>query len=77
MRELDNNKQYQDFLNEIIQKIERARYESFKALTKYNILLNYEIGRLIVERQKLYGWGLPSVNELREKYQNTIKEIEK
>lgn len=50
MKELEDNKVYDDFLNEVIQKIERARYESFKATNKYNILLNYEIGRVIVER---------------------------
>lgn len=64
MRELVDNKQYRDFLNEVLQKIERARYESFKTTNKYNILLNYEIGKVIIERQKLYGWGKSIVEQL-------------
>lgn len=48
---------YNNFLGEIKQRIRSAQYEALKAVNKELIRLYWDIGKMIVERQELYGWG--------------------
>jgi predicted nuclease of restriction endonuclease-like (RecB) superfamily len=56
-------KDYTVLLNDIKQRIRSAQYEALKAVNKKLISLYWDIGRIIVERQKGETWG-KSVVEL-------------
>lgn len=55
---------YKDLLREIKQRIYRGQYEALKAVNKELIALYWDIGALIVKRQKKYGWGKSIVENL-------------
>ena len=55
---------YKDFFNEIIATIERARYDAFKSVNYSQINQNFTLGKIIVERQKEFGWGKSIVEML-------------
>lgn len=55
---------YNNFLGEIKQRIRSAQYEALKAVNKELIRLYWDIGKMIVERQELYGWGKSIVENL-------------
>lgn len=52
-----NNSEYQNFLTEVLQHISNSQIKVAKA---FNVGINelyWEIGKLIVEKQKHFGWG--------------------
>ena len=51
-------------LNDIKQRIRSAQYEALKAVNKELISLYWDIGRMIVERQKEETWGRSVVKRL-------------
>jgi predicted nuclease of restriction endonuclease-like (RecB) superfamily len=51
-------------LQEIKQRIHKAQYEALKAVNKELIALYWDIGALIVEKQKKHGWGKSVVENL-------------
>ena len=55
---------YKALFDKIIEAISVARMKSYRTLTKYQLSLNFEIGRLIVESQKKHGWGKQIVEDL-------------
>lgn len=55
---------YNDFLKDIKQRIRSAQYDALKAVNREMIRLYWDIGRMIVERQKKYGWGKSVVETL-------------
>ena len=55
---------YGDFLKDIKQRIRSAQYEALKAVNKEMLALYWDIGRMIVERQKRHGWGKAVVENL-------------
>ena len=55
---------YKPFLNEVIEKINIARINASIAINYNSIQLNYDIGKLIVNRQEKYGWGKSIVERL-------------
>jgi predicted nuclease of restriction endonuclease-like (RecB) superfamily len=55
---------YADFLGEIKERIRHAQYDALKAVNKELIALYWDIGKMIVERQKQYGWGKSVVETL-------------
>jgi predicted nuclease of restriction endonuclease-like (RecB) superfamily len=59
-----DNKRYIALLHEIKQRVYKAQYAALKAVNKELISLYWDIGRLIVERQKEYGWGRSIVENL-------------
>ena len=54
---LQRTQNYNDFFNDIIATIEKARYDAFKSVNYNQIQQNYKIGNIIVERQNKFGWG--------------------
>jgi len=60
---------YHDFLKEIKERIRSAQYNALKAVNKEMILLYWDIGRMIVDRQKKHGWGKAIVENLAEDLQ--------
>lgn len=51
-------------LGEIKQRIRSAQYEALKAVNKELIGLYWDIGRMIVEKQKGKTWGKSVVEQL-------------
>jgi len=61
---LQRTQNYNDFFNDIIATIEKARYDAFKSVNYNQIQQNYKIGNIIVERQNKFGWGKSIVERL-------------
>ncbi|MFZ3170218.1 MAG: PDDEXK nuclease domain-containing protein [Candidatus Methanoperedens sp.] len=57
-------KDYTVLLNDIKQRVRSAQYEALKAVNKELISLYWDIGRIIVERQKEESWGKSVVEQL-------------
>ena len=55
---------YNALLGEIKERIRSAQYEALKTVNKGLIALYWDIGRMIVERQKDKGWGKSVVQRL-------------
>ena len=55
---------YNQFFVEIKERIRTARYEAMKAVNKEMILLYWDIGKLITEKQQTLGWGKSVVETL-------------
>jgi len=55
---------YKDFVGTIKQRIRTAQYEALKAVNKEQIKLNWDLGKMIVEKQEEYAWGKSVVEKL-------------
>ena len=55
---------YQQFLTEIKEKVYQSQYRALKAVNKELIMLYWDIGESIVERQEEHGWGKSVVENL-------------
>jgi hypothetical protein len=55
---------YEKFLAEIKERIRQSQYDALKAVNKELIKLYWDIGKMIVEKQKKYGWGKSIVENL-------------
>ncbi|OGS46861.1 MAG: hypothetical protein A2539_03365 [Elusimicrobia bacterium RIFOXYD2_FULL_34_15] len=69
----DNN--YGKFLREIKERIYRSQYDALKAVNKELISLYWDIGRDVVEKQKLFGWGKSVVEKLAKDLQKEFPKI--
>lgn len=56
--------EYDLFLQEVSDLIVTVRKKAFKTLTKHQIAMYYELGRLIVKNQESNGWGKKIVENL-------------
>ena len=63
------SKSYTDFLQEIKSRIRSAQYEALKAVNKELVNLYWDIGKMIAEKQKQYGWGDNIVEKIAEDLQ--------
>ncbi len=63
-KDLKSDTRYVDFLSEIKQRITSARVRASRAVNKELIGLYWDIGKIIVERQKRHGWGQSIVEKL-------------
>src|SRR3989338_4469321 len=71
---MQNN--YVDFLGEIKERIRRAQYDALKAVNKELIALYWDIGKMIVERQRQHGWGKSVVENLAKDLQKEFPGIQ-
>lgn len=55
---------YSDFLIQVKERIRKAQYEALRAVNKELINLYWDIGSMIVEKQKEFGWGKSVVENL-------------
>jgi len=58
------DRSYKELLGEIKQRVYKAQYDALKAVNKELIALYWDIGKLIVARQKAHGWGKAIVENL-------------
>ena len=61
---LSPDNDYIDFFAEVKERIRRSQYEALKAVNKELIQLYWDIGRMIVEKQRDLGWGKSVVEQL-------------
>lgn len=64
MSKLFKDSKYKDFLKDVKERIYKAQYEALKQVNRELIELYWDIGRMIEERQKEYGWGKSVVQNL-------------
>jgi predicted nuclease of restriction endonuclease-like (RecB) superfamily len=69
------NQEYINLLAEVKQRIQSSQYEALKAVNKKLITLYWEIGSLIVARQKIEGWGKSVVDQLAKDLQSEFPGI--
>jgi predicted nuclease of restriction endonuclease-like (RecB) superfamily len=55
---------YQPFLEQILTKIQSARYEMLKTVSKQTVSLYWEIGKSVSEQMQDQGWGKSIVEQL-------------
>lgn len=55
---------YADFLDGLKQRIRTAQIKAALAVNKELVLLYWQIGREILQRQKLEGWGSKVIERL-------------
>jgi len=63
-KSLSPDNDYIDFFAEVKERIRRSQYEALKAVNKELIQLYWDIGRMIVEKQRDLGWGKSVVEQL-------------
>jgi len=56
--------EYGNLLQDVKQRIRSAQYEALRAVNKELISLYWDIGKMIVDRQKKHGWGKSIVENL-------------
>ncbi len=71
---LPSTREYSEFVTELKQRIAAARLHAARAVNQDLILLYWDIGRAIVEKQRDFGWGDAVVetlsNDLRKAFPN-------
>jgi len=67
---------YSEFLKEIKRRVLKSQYEAFKAVNKELIALYWDIGKIIVLRQKRQKWGDAVVEKLAMDLQNEFPGIQ-
>jgi len=55
---------YKPFLQDILTKIQRTRYEMLMSVSKQTLLLYWDIGKMVSEKIELAGWGKSVVEQL-------------
>lgn len=63
-RDMAKQGDYPRLLSEVKERIRSAQYEALKAVNKELVGLYWDIGRMIVERQDVEGWGKAVVEQL-------------
>ena len=69
------DKAYIDFLTDLKMKISSSRYAAARAVNTELILLYWEIGGVLAERQKTEGWGAAVLPRLADDLHNELPEV--
>lgn len=75
MKNIILDKNYVEFLKEIKGKIFSARIQACRRLNRGHIQLYWDLGKIIVDRQKKYGWGQSIVERLAKDLQTEFPNI--
>ena len=59
-----DNKDYARFLKDVESRIQSARISAGRAVNRELILLYWDIGRVIMEKQEALGWGHSVIDRL-------------
>ena len=59
-----SNSDYKQLLHDIVVNIEKARVKASRMINSTLIELNYNNGKLIIERQQKFGWGQSVIKQL-------------
>ena len=61
---MDATKGYLDFIGSVKDRIRNAQYAALKAVNKELVGLYWDIGKMISEKQKEFGWGKAVIEKL-------------
>lgn len=75
MAKRHSKSEYNTFFIEIKNRIRKAQYEALRKVNKELINLYWDIGKKIIENQKLYGWGKSIVENLSDDLQKEFPGI--
>jgi predicted nuclease of restriction endonuclease-like (RecB) superfamily len=70
MKSIKTSKEYAVLLNKLKERIRSAQYAALRAVNKELITLYWDIGKIIIHRQKKSGWGKSIVERLSADLQN-------
>lgn len=70
MSKLTIDKNYKTFFIKVKERIAKAQYEALKQVNKHLIDMYWDIGKMIVSRQKKHNWGKSIVKNLSKDLQN-------
>ncbi|KAB2831839.1 MAG: DUF1016 domain-containing protein [Caedimonadaceae bacterium] len=73
---LQTSKDYKDFLQEIKNKIKAVRLQAALAVNQELIKFYWEIGKLIIEKQKLSNWGDKLIEALAKDLQSSFPDTQ-
>ena len=68
--------EYKTFFKEIKERIHKAQYDALKAVNKELITLYWDIGKSIVAKQEMLGWGKAIVETLAKDLQKEFPGIQ-
>jgi len=66
---------YKPFLQDILTKIQRTRYEMLMSVSKQTLLLYWDIGKMVSEKMELAGCGKSVVEQLAKDLQTEISGV--
>ncbi len=72
MNEIYDTHEYTEFVNAIKTRIVTARVSAARAISKSLIALYWDLGRMIVEKQEMLGWGKSVVESLSKDIQRDL-----
>ena len=61
---MESPKEYRDFFVVVKDRIRSAQYDALRAVNKELVSLYWDLGKMIVEKQKVEGWGKSVVETL-------------
>lgn len=64
VKNLSGSKDYLQFLTDIKKRIRDAQYQALKKVNQQQLQLNWDIGRILVEKKRKLGWGKSVVEQL-------------
>ncbi len=67
---------YNQFLVDIKQRIREAQYQALKAVNKEMLQMYWDIGKKIVEKQEVMGWGKSVVEQLSDDLQKEFPNVD-
>ena len=70
MSKLTTDQNYKTFFLKIKERIAKAQYEALKQVNHHLIDMYWDIGKMIISRQKKYNWGKSIVKNLSKDLQN-------
>ena len=70
MSKLTTDKNYKAFFLKIKECIAKAQYEAFKQVNRHLINMYWDLGKMIIYRQKKHNWGKSIVENLSKDLQN-------
>ena len=68
-------KDYKSFLTQVKYRIRQSQLKALKSVNKELIILYWDLGKLIVERQEKYKWGDSVIENLSKDLQNEFQGI--
>ena len=75
MNKLTNTKNYQTLLKEIKEQIQTSQIKAIASVNSTMIILYYNIGKSIHEKQKKEGWGAKVIQKLSLDLKNELTEV--
>jgi predicted nuclease of restriction endonuclease-like (RecB) superfamily len=64
LKNIDQNTDYQNFVAEVKARIRKSQYEAMKTVNQEYIKLNWDLGKMIMQKQTENEWGKSAVEQI-------------